>query len=83
MQGSTVYVPKPELTFFKDTYLECELIRVEDNNQYRLRVKSVLIGDGKPLPDLSARNEDSVIIVSKKKVFDSIESLKVASKNLI
>ncbi len=83
MQGSTVYVPKPELTFFQDTYLECELIRVEDKNRYRLRVKSVLIGEGKSLPDLTARNEDSVIIVNKKKVFDSIESLKMGSKNLL
>ena len=82
MQGDTVYVPKPELTFFQDTYLECELIRVEDKNRYRLRVKSVLIGNGNPLPDLSARNEDSVIIVNKRKVFDSIESLKMGSRNL-
>lgn len=83
MQGNTVYVPKPELTFFQDTYLECEFIKVEDNNRYRLRVKSVLIGNGNALPDLTARNEDSVIIVSKKKVFDSIESLKMGSKNLL
>lgn len=81
MQGNTVYVPKPELTFFQDTYLECEFIKVEDKNRYRLRVKSVLIGNGNPLPDLTARNEDSVIIVNKKKVYDSIESLKMGSKN--
>ena len=83
MQGNTVYVPKPELTFFQDTYLECEFIKVEDKNRYRLRVKSVLIGNGNPLPDLTARNEDSVIIVNKKKVYDSIESLKMGSKNLL
>ena len=83
MQGNTVYVPKPELTFFQDTYLECEMIKVEDKNQYRLRVKSVLMGNGNPLPDLTARNEDSIIIVNKKKVFDSIANMKMESKNLL
>ena len=79
MKGNTVYVPKPELTFFQDTYLECEFIKVEDKNQYRLRVISVLIGNGNPLPDLTAKNEDSIIIVNKKKVFDSIENMKTGS----
>ena len=83
MQGNTVYVPKPELTFFQDTYLECEMIKVEDKNRYRLRVKSVLMGNGNPLPDLTARNEDSIIIVNKKKVFDSIANMKTESKNLL
>ena len=83
MQGNTVYVPKPELTFFQDTYLECELIKVEDKNQCRLRVKSVLMGNGNPLPDLTARNEDTIIIVNKEKVFDSIANMKMESKNLL
>jgi len=79
MSGNIVYVPKPELTFFQDTFLECEVIGAERFNRSKLRVKSVLIDNGKALPDLTAENEDSIITVSNRKLFNSIEELKLAS----
>ncbi len=79
MSGNIVYVPKPELTVFQDTFLECEVIGSESFNRSKLRVRSVLIDYGKPLPDLTARNEDSIITVSNRKLYNSIEELKLAS----
>ncbi len=79
MKGNIVYVPKPELTLFQDTFLECEVIGSESFNRSKLRVKSVLMGEGKSLPDLTARNEDSIITVSNRNVYNSIEELKLAS----
>ena len=79
MSGNIVYVPKPELTLFQDTFLECEVIGSESFNRSKLRVKTVLMGNGSPLPDLTARNEDSIITESNRKLFSSIEELKLAS----
>ena len=79
MAAEHVYVPKPELTIFQDTFFECEIIKQENRNQYRLRVKSVQMGNGNELPDLTARNQDAIIIENSKKIFSSIESMKLAS----
>ena len=73
-----VYVPKPKLTVFQDTFLKCEIIKEENNNEYRLKVISVHTGSAALLPDLTAEHEDEVITVKKKYVYDSIDAVKLA-----
>ena len=81
MTTNVVYVPKPELTIFQDTFLECEVIKDESKNESRLRVRSVLMGNGNELPDLTASNQDSIIMVNKKKIFESIEQMNLAAND--
>ena len=78
-----VYTPKPSLTIYRDTYLKCELVDKEDDDQCRLKVISVHTGKGGLLSDLTAERVDEVILVDNDDVFYSLEDMKEVLKNQI
>ncbi len=80
MSNKEVFVPKPELTIFKDTFIKGEIIK-DEGSQYRIKIKSVHLKKGTELPDLTAEHENEIISVKKSKAHDDIQSVQLALSN--
>jgi len=78
-----VYIPKPELTIYRDTFLKCVLVKEEKNQQSRLKIISVHTGKGGLLADLTAERVDEVLLVDNEDVFHSIEEMRQVLINQI
>ncbi len=74
--NKNVYVAKPDLTIYHDTFLKCELINKETDGECKIKIISVHTGRGGLLTDLTAEHEDEIISVPKEHIFETIEAVK-------